>query len=344
MKILYGIQGTGHGHISRAKELLPEFSRYANVDVLISGYASQLDLEESITYRKRGISLSYDNKGGVSLLGTLQNLQPIRFISEVHSVPLKQYDLVISDYEPVSAWAAKTAGIPCVALSHQAAFLSDKSPRPPRRSIVAEAILQHFAPADHAIGFHFKRYDRFIEPPIIRSEVRKLNPTEENHITVYLPAFHHTVLAKLFKPFSGIDWHIFSPTCHRLQKSGHISFYPISNLEFLKSFERCKGIITSAGFETCAEAMYMEKKLLAVPITNQYEQLCNAAALKEIGVNVLTGIDEDIGLGINAWLAEPTVPELHDIADPSQIVSSLLGSYNEDPVTKEAKSTFNFQL
>ena len=343
MKILYGIQGTGHGHISRAKELLPEFNSYGNVDVLISGYASQIDLEEAITYRKRGISLSYDSKGGVSVLGTLQNLQPIRFISDVHSVPLKQYDLVISDYEPVSAWAAKSAGIPCVALSHQAAFLSDKSPRPPRRSIVAEAILQHFAPADHATGFHFRRYDHFIEPPIIRSEVRNLNPTEGNHITVYLPAFHHRELAKLFKPFLGINWHIFSPSCSRFRKAGHLSFNPISNVEFLRSFEGCKGIITSAGFETCAEAMYMKKKLLAVPINNQYEQLCNAAALKEIGVSVMAGI-ADIGPEINAWLAEPMVPELHEIADPAQIVSSLLESYNEDPATTEAKSTLNFQL
>ncbi len=342
MNILYGIQGTGHGHISRAKELLPEFSKHANVDVLISGYASQLDLEEAITYRKRGISLSYDSKGSVSVLRTLQNLQPIRFVSDVHSVPLKQYDLVISDYEPVTSWAAKSAGIPSVALSHQAAFLSEKSPRPSKRSIIAEAILQHFAPADDTIGFHFRRYDRFIKPPIIRSEIRNLNPTEGNHITVYLPAYHHTELAKIFKPFSGINWHIFSPSCSRIQKAGHISFNPISNVEFLRSFEGCKGVVTSAGFETCAEAMYMKKKLLAVPINNQYEQLCNAAALEEIGVRVLTGV-EDIGSEINAWLAEPTVPELYDIADPAQIVSSLLCSHKEEPVTEEAKKSLNFQ-
>jgi hypothetical protein len=37
MKILYGIQGTGNGHVSRAKEILPVMRRYAEVDVLISG-------------------------------------------------------------------------------------------------------------------------------------------------------------------------------------------------------------------------------------------------------------------------------------------------------------------
>jgi hypothetical protein len=50
MNILYGIQGTGHGHISRARELLPEFCKHAAVDVLISGYACQLELENDIAY------------------------------------------------------------------------------------------------------------------------------------------------------------------------------------------------------------------------------------------------------------------------------------------------------
>lgn len=343
MKILYGIQGTGHGHISRAKELLPELSKHASVDVLLSGYGCKLDLKNSIRYRKRGISLSYDRKGGVSIVETLRNLKPVHFVQDVNSVPLHQYDLVISDYEPVTAWAAKSANVPCVALSHQAAFLSERSPRPLKQSIVAEGILQHFAPADKAVGFHFKKYDSFIEPPIIRSEIRDLKPEENNHITVYLPAYHHLKLAKKFKSFTDTNWHIFAPTCKQFKQLGHIFLHPISNKEFLKSFEGCKGIITSAGFETTAEAMYMKKKLLVVPIHNQYEQLCNAAALNEMGVRALTGID-GIGQEINAWLAEQTVPALHDIANPAQIVLSLLESYIEDPIIAEAKRTLNVQL
>lgn len=343
MKILYGIQGTGHGHISRAKELLPELSKHASVDVLLSGYGCKLDLKDPIRYRKRGISLSYDSKGGVSIFETLRNLKPVHFIQDVNSVPLAQYDLVVSDYEPVTAWAAKSANVPCVALSHQAAFLSEKSPRPLKRSIVAEGILQHFAPADKAVGFHFKKYDSFIEPPIIRSEIRDLNPKENNHITVYLPAYHHLKLAKIFKPFTDTNWHIFAPTCKQFKQLGHIFLHPISNKEFLESFEGCKGIITSAGFETTAEAMYMKKKLLVIPIINQYEQLCNAAALDEMGVIALKGID-GIAEKISAWLAEPKIPELLDIADPVQIVSNLLGSYKEDLVTEEGKETLNYQL
>lgn len=331
MKILYGIQGTGHGHISRAKELLPELRKHAPVDVLVSGYACQLDLDDPVTYRKYGISLSYDSNGGVSVLDTLKDLRPVRFINDVQSVPLEKYDLVVSDYEPVSAWAAKIAEVPSVALSHQAAFISERTPRPERRSVLAEAILQHFSPAEFAIGFHFKRYDTFVEPPIIRSEIRDLNPVAENHITVYLPAYHHAKLTRIFSPFTGVDWHIFAPTCETYEQKDHISIHPVSNIEFLNSFEACKGVITSAGFETSAEAMYLKKKLLVLPIRNQYEQLCNAAALQEMGVKALTSL-ENFEKEIGEWLELNSIVTIDEVADPGQVVDKIL---RKDYIIKE---------
>jgi hypothetical protein len=37
--------------------------------------------------------------------------------------------------------------------------------------------------------------------------------------------------------------------------------------------------LCNAGFETPAEALFMDKKLFVIPIHNQYEQECNACAL-----------------------------------------------------------------
>ena len=61
---------------------------------------------------------------------------------------------------------------------------------------------------------------------------------------------------------------------------------PSSIKDFTKSLINCRGIITSAGFETPAEAMFLKKKLMCIPILGQYEQLCNAESLKELGVMV----------------------------------------------------------
>ncbi|MCW9708626.1 glycosyltransferase family protein [Fodinibius salsisoli] len=323
MKILYGIQSTGHGHLSRARELLPELSKHASVDVMVSGHNSRLELDNPIKYRKRGISLTYDSNGGVSVLGTLRDLRPIRFISDVHSITISDYDLVVSDYEPVSAWSAKFDNVTSVGLSHQAAFLSPQTPRPLKRSRTAEALLQHFAPTDRAVGFHFKPYDDFIEPPIIRSEIRKLKVKRWNHVTVYLPAYHHEVLQQIFAPFTHINWHIFSPACKKTFEKGNCLIHPVSYGAFLDSFASCSGVICSAGFETCAEAMYLGKKLLVVPIRNQYEQACNAAALEEMGVLTLDSLD-NCSLRLWNWLEDYRVVTIDEVADPKNIVDRIL--------------------
>lgn len=323
MKILYGIQATGHGHISRAKELLPELAKHASVDVIISGGNNAPDIEEFIAYKRHGISLSYDNNGGVSMMKTLLDLRPISFVKDINAISLKKYDFVISDYEPISAWAAKLKNIPCVALSHQASFLSQKTPRPMQRSGIAEGILQHFAPAKSAIGFHFERYDCFVEPPIIRSPIKNLEAKGGNHITVYLSAFHHAVLKEIFAPFDKVDWHIFSPYCTRHSQIKNIRIYPISNQPFLDSVASCKGVICNAGFETCAEAMFLGKKLMAIPIQNQYEQQCNAAALKKMGVMTLAGLKRNVDK-IRMWLEMQNVIRLGEIADPKEVVEKVL--------------------
>lgn len=323
MKILYGIQGTGIGHLSRARELLPELSKHANVDVMISGHDRDIRLNKPIKYRRPGLSLTYNRRGGVSVLGTLRDLRPIRFLKDIRSISARDYDLVISDYEPISAWSAKLEQVPSIALSHQASFLSDATPRPTERSASAEAILQHFAPADRAIGFHFNRYDDFIKPPIIRSEIRKVQGKRWNHITVYLPAYHHKVLQDIFAPFTHVNWHIFSPSCSYTFEEEHCLVHPIGYQSFLESFASCSGVICGAGFETCAEAMYLGKKMLTVPIENQYEQACNAAALRKMGVVTLDTL-HDRSLALWNWLEDYETVTINEIADPKEVVNHLL--------------------
>jgi uncharacterized protein (TIGR00661 family) len=323
MKILYGIQGTGIGHLSRARELLPELSKHADIDVIFSGHNGNIRLNKPIKYRKPGISLTYNRRGGVSVLGTLRDLRPIRFLKDIRSISARDYDLVISDYEPISAWSAKLEQVPSVALSHQASFLSDATPRPVERSVSAEAILQHFAPADQAIGFHFSRYDDFIEPPIIRSEIRNLQLKRWNHITVYLPAYHHKVLQDIFAPFTHTNWHIFAPSCSQIFEEKNCLIHPVGYRSFLKSFASCSGIICGAGFETCAEAMYLGKKMLTVPIQNQYEQACNAAALREMGVTTMDTL-HDRSLPLWNWLEDYKTVTINEIAEPKEVVNKLL--------------------
>jgi uncharacterized protein (TIGR00661 family) len=324
MKILYGIQGTGHGHISRAREMVPLLAEKADVDVLISGYNSSLSLKNIDVTQKRGISLSYDANGGVSYLKTALRIKPVRFLQDIQSIDAEQYDLVISDYEPVTAWASINSSAPSISLSHQAAFLSKKSPRPKHRSLFAEALLKHFAPCKYPVGFHFRRYDSYVLPPVIRQDVLHLQPVQGSHITVYLPAYHHDTLTPIFHQIPDNEWHIFSPECEEIIRDKNVIVNPVGNLSFLKSLQSSMGVLTSAGFETCAEAMFLGKKLMVMPIRNQYEQLCNAAALKKIGIRVAKKINQSFFRHVLEWIEQDSVIPLNEIADTEYISQEII--------------------
>lgn len=324
MNILYGIQGTGHGHISRAREILPVLSQKAEVDVLLSGHNCQMKLENLDISYKRGISLTYDSNGGVSYLKTALQLDPISFLNDVRHLNIEKYDLVISDYEPISSWAAMKAGKRCIGLSHQAAFLSDRTPRPSRTSVFAEQILKHFAPSHKAIGFHFLKYDHFVEGPIIRSDVGNLNPVSGNHISVYLPAYDHRNLIPIFRQCRSVRWEIFSPLCDESYTTHNVTVHPVGNEPFLQSLESCYGVLTSAGFETCAESIYLGKKLMVVPIKNQYEQLCNAIALQKMGVPVQFELGDHSVTPIQRWLCDSSRAVIPEIADAEKITDKLV--------------------
>jgi uncharacterized protein (TIGR00661 family) len=189
MKILYAFNGTGYGHASRAMSILPILKHY-DVDILVSGEMNPIDIVHQIKYRFKGFTFAYDN-GKLDYWKTFKQLNIIQFIKDILSLNVEQYDLIISDFEPISAYAAKLRGVKSLSLSHHAAFLSKNTPRPSKIDKVAEWILKNYAPCEYNIGFHFKRYYNFILPPHIRSVIRsnKENTTKQDYILIYLSNF-----------------------------------------------------------------------------------------------------------------------------------------------------------
>ncbi len=302
MKILYAIQGTGNGHISRAREIIPHLLNHGEVDLLVSGTQAEVNLPYLITYKKHGVGFTFGKKGGVDFSKSIKQLRPFNFAKDVLTFPVNKYNLIVNDFEPITAWACKIQHKPCIALSHQAAFLSDKTPRPLKRIAISESILKYYAPATQKIGFHFKSYDNFIHTPIIRSDVRQFETSNQGHITVYLPAHADELLLNAFTCIRDIKWHVFSKHSKIAYQHKNIWVEPIESSQFLKSLAASDGLITAGGFESPAEALYLRKKLLIIPMLNQYEQICNAEALKEMGVTVIKRLDEQFVGRIRSWL------------------------------------------
>ena len=209
MKILYAIQGTGNGHVSRAREIIPILKKYGEIDILISGTQADVNLDEEIKYQFKGFGFDFGTKGGIDYRSSFQKADFSQLIKDIRNLPVKDYDLVINDFEPVTAWACKLRGKKSVALSHQSAFLSPKTPIISGIHLGA-IILKNYAPAANKVGFHFERYDDFIRTPVIRSEISNLKPENLGHYTVYLPAYSDEFILKKLSKHPDQKFQVFS--------------------------------------------------------------------------------------------------------------------------------------
>jgi uncharacterized protein (TIGR00661 family) len=310
LRILYGVQATGNGHISRAKEVIPHLLRHGRLDVLLSGDSAEVDIGYPVSYRLTGLGFTFGRNGGIDYVDTLRKLRPIRFLRDVRALDVDAYDVVVSDFEPVTAWACKRAGKPCVGLSNQASFLSDKTPRPAVGDLLAECVFRSYAPCTYPVGLHYEAYDTFIRSPIIRSEVRRLNPVSGGHIILYLPAYGEDAILPHLRSLGDLRFHVFSKHTDTEYVVGNVWVRPVRNDDYLGSLESCDGLISGGGFGATAEALYLGKRLMVIPMRDQFEQKCNAEALKRYGIPVLDAIETDFPDRIRAWNAQGPAPRI----------------------------------
>lgn len=302
MKILYAVQATGNGHIARAIELAPHLNQYGNVDFFLSGSNASLRPDLNVKFRSKGLSLFYTSTGALDSFKILKQLNPIYLNKEIKNLPVHEYDLVISDFEYISAKACNRIGKPFWHWGHQASFQSVNTPRPLKKSPFSEFVLKNYCSSRYNVGFHFKPYEDWIQPPVIKEALWHAKPHFGKHITVYLPHYSDSELRRYLYGIEGIKFEVFSKETKRINNDYNITWLPVSNEEFSQSMISSSGVICGAGFETPAEALFLGKPLIVIPIQGQYEQHCNAAALEEFNVTVLQRLDLNFSSILFKWL------------------------------------------
>lgn len=302
MKILYAIQGTGNGHLSRAMDVVPCLLRRGEVDILVSGVQGDLQLPFAVKYKAMGLSFIFGKGGGVDLWKTITRANLFKLWKSIYALPVHEYDIVISDFEPVSAWACKLKRKPCIAMSHQAAVLSRFFPRAESADRMGTFILRNYAPSTYKYGFHFTANGESIVTPVIRQQVRDHKITDAGHYTVYLPSYDDNKIIRRLSVYKNVRWQVFSKYAKAKLEYANITISPINNAEFTASMASATGVLCGAGFETPAEALFLGKKLMVIPMKNQYEQQLNAAALKAMKIPVLKNLRAKNEVYISDWL------------------------------------------
>jgi uncharacterized protein (TIGR00661 family) len=337
MRILYAIQGTGNGHISRAREIVPLLRKHCQTDVLISGDQADLELPFNPAYKVQGLTFTHGKNGGIDFRKTYKKANTKRFLSEIKELPVEEYDFVINDFEPVSAWACYQKKVACIALSHQSSLLDKNTPKPTQKDAIGSFVLKNYAPASHHFGLHFSRYSRNIYTPVIRKEIRQSEKTDDGHYIVYLPAYDDKFIVNLLEKIPDVKWEVFSKYDSKVAPD-NILFKKVEEKSFTQSLLSCRGVLCGAGFETPSEALFLGKKLLVVPMKNQYEQQYNAAALRSMGIPVIKKLSESKAEKINEWVnsdykVEITYPDLTD-----KMINRIFEMFVEEKLKVRKKS------
>lgn len=279
MKILYGVQATGNGHITRARELVPKLRAYGfDVDVLLSGREREklFGLDDFGHYRtRRGFTFALDD-GRVNLPHTLWNADLRRFWRDVRALNVADYDLIISDFEPVCAWAARLNKRECIGLGHQYA-LNFPVPKPAWHP-AARMLLRWFAPASTSLGMHWDSFGAPILPPIVDTRMQRC-ATLANSYLVYLPFDNIEQVLALLAQYPQYNFVYYCAVDEPIE-NGHILQKPYSRMGFQQDLAKVEGVICGAGFELPSEALFLGKKLLVQPLQGQFEQMANAKALQ----------------------------------------------------------------
>lgn len=318
MRLLYGIQGTGNGHITRSIQIIKNLKKTGiDVDILVSGNTNQVNIDDNVKYKFKGFNLKYDSFGNLKRFNSLFCNNFLKFIKDI-SIDVSEYDKIISDYEPITAFAAKLRNREVYGISNQYSFLSEKIPRPEKKRNIDEFILRNFAPVNFPIGIHYEKYDDFITTPIISDALRIAKIKNLGHYTVYLPNIDIKIILENLKGRKE-KYHIFSSKVSSREYIDNCLIEPVNKENFFNSFISSIGVITSAGFQTTSESIFIGKKLLAVPIIGQYEQECNSLALKKLGIQVESDLSN-----IDSFIENNSLVKIKWEDNTSEIINKIL--------------------
>lgn len=130
-----------------------------------------------------------------------------------------------------------------------------------------------------------------VVPPLIKEEIRTAQVEKEDFILGYMvnDGYAEEIIA----------WHKTNPEikihCFWDRKNMAQTYVPQTNLVFHQInydlfsdlMRRCKGYVSTAGFESICEAMYLQKPVLMIPVARQYEQACNAIDAELAGAGII---------------------------------------------------------
>src|ERR1700722_18016160 len=294
--ILYGVNGEGAGHSTRAKEVLSHLVanghsvHVASFDRGLRNLQSDFDVTEIYGFRFSYVNnrVRYKRTIAKNLITVPQAAKSLRRLTDL--VDECKIDLVITDFEPMTCHVGHNRRLPVIAIDNQHCLTNAvvSYPREYRRDAAAAKLVTRLmtprANAYLVISFFsapIRKRNTFLFPPLLRQEILNASPTDGEHVLVYVtsPA---PVLAKLLSSVR-CRFTAYGFGREGANDEGNITFKKPSLEGFFADLVSARAVVANSGFSLVTEALHLGKPYLAVPVQHQFEQIFNAYWLQKSG-------------------------------------------------------------
>ncbi|WP_128547229.1 glycosyltransferase family protein [Larkinella soli] len=327
-RFLFIVQGEGRGHLTQALSMAQILRRAGHelVSVVVGTahgrpvpefFTTQIDAPVETFHSP---SLSYHPVTQALDLGVTMRdvfrypgryIRSIRFLNRAFRE--RQPDVIVNFYDVLGgmAYALTRPAAPLVCVGHQYLMLHPDFVFPKGRLLdrwlvnlntrltslgAARRLALSFRPLPDRPTQRIR-----VVPPLLRQEVLDLGPKTGHYLLAYFnqPGLsdwleethrrHPEIEMRLFKP--GVEQPV-------IRQDATLSFHRIDGSAFLEQMAHCRALVTTAGFESVCEALYLGKPTLMIPMPGHYEQACNAVDARLAGAGVAADrFDLDLLLG-----------------------------------------------
>jgi uncharacterized protein (TIGR00661 family) len=292
--ILYGVNGEGAGHSTRAREVLSNLVAQghrvyvASFDRGMQNLKGDFDVTEIYGFRFAYVNnrVRYKRTIAKNLITVPQAAKSLTQLKQL--VDEREIGLVITDFEPLTCHIGHKKDLPVISIDNQHCLTNAvvSYPRKYRRDAAAAKLVTKLmtprADAYLVISFFIapiRKRNTFLFPPLLRQEILEASPNEDDHVLVYVtsPA---PVLAKILR---SVRCRFVAYGFGREGQDGNILYKKPSLDGFFADLVSARAVVANSGFSLVTEALHLAKPYLAVPVSHQFEQIFNAYWLEKSG-------------------------------------------------------------
>jgi uncharacterized protein (TIGR00661 family) len=292
--ILYGVNGEGAGHSTRAKEVISHLQKQEHIVHVVSfdrglaNLSKDFEVAEIFGWRIAYVNnqVRYRRTIAKNMMTARRAVASVSWLKSL--IDEKKINLVVTDFEPLSCHAGRSKGLPVISIDNQHCLTNTDASYPGkyrRDEAAAKMVTRLMVPnADAYLVTSFfdaqsTRPTTFVFPPILRESILTAKPREGECILVYMTS----PTAALEKILASVRCRFVAYGFGRAGQEGNVLYKKPSLDGFLADLVIAKAIIANAGFSLVTEALHLGKPYLAIPVSHQFEQVFNAYQLEKAG-------------------------------------------------------------